>query len=141
MVKRDASSQDAPDRSPKRTQLLIDLVSDSESELPDIDFSRFNARSQRARQSGQGKPPVARDSWLVKPEAQRVENEQYEGLEAEPELGLELVDDHRGPGRQATADSEAEEPFGSAMSNVSHGSLPLEVQPSDPRPTSPTNDT
>lgn len=143
MVKRDASSQDTLDRSPKRTQ-LIDLVSDSDSELPDLDFSRFNARSQRARESGQGKYAVPRDTWLVKPKARRVENEQdeedEEKEEVEPELGLELMDDHTA-GRQATVESEAEEHFGSAMSNVRHGSRPLEMQPSDPRPETLTSDT
>jgi hypothetical protein len=140
MAKRGASSQDALERSPKRTQ-VIEILTDSESELPNLDFSRFNARrSQRARESTQGQPEIARDSWLVKPEARRVEPEENE-REAEPEIGLELMDDHRDAGRQATVESDLGEPNGFAIPDVRHDSSPLMVQSSDPRPPSRTIDT
>jgi hypothetical protein len=80
MGKRDASSQEL-DRSPERTQ-LIEILSDSDSELPTVGFSRLSALSQRARVSTQGKNAIARDSWLVKPDARRVDNgEEEEGAD------------------------------------------------------------
>lgn len=53
MVKRAATGSAGLDRSPKRTQ-LIDLVSDSESELPDLDFSRLSYLSQKVRKCNEG---------------------------------------------------------------------------------------
>ena len=135
MVKRGASSQDAPDRSPKRTQ-LIDLVSDSESELPDLDFSRAFARSQRVRESTQGKPAIAGDSELVQPEARRVENQQDEE-EAEIEPGLELVDDHE----DRHVESDSGDRNGSAILNGRQDSPPLMAQSPDHGPASGTDDT
>jgi hypothetical protein len=82
MVKRAASSHDASDRSPKRTQ-VIDILSDSDSELPNIDFSRLSALSQRARKSSPGKYITHRDSWLSKPEARGEENVDDDGEEEE----------------------------------------------------------
>lgn len=139
MAKRGASSQDAFERSPKRTQ-LIEITSDSDSELPNISFTRLPARSQRARVSFPWNWTVARDCKLDKPEAQRVENVEDEG-EAEPEIGLALMDDHRDPSPQATIESDPGEPDSFTVPNVRDDSLPLMAQSSDPRPASRTSDT
>lgn len=138
MVKRDASSQEALDRSPKRTQ-LIEILSDSDSELPDIGFSRLSALSQRARVSTQGKHATARDSWLVKPQARRVEHGEEYDDDVEP--GLELMNDQADTGRQATVESDRGEVDGYAISNVRRDSSPLMAQSEDPRPASRTSDT
>jgi hypothetical protein len=50
-------------------------------------------------------PAVARDSKLVKPEARRVENAEAEG-EAEPEIGLALMEDNTDPSPQAIIESD-----------------------------------
>jgi len=141
MVKRDASSQEALDRSPKRTQ-LIEILSDSDSELPDIGFSRLSALSQRARVSTQGKHATARDSWLVKPKARRVEDEEDEE-EEDIEPGLELMNDQADTGRQATVESDPGEANGYAISGIRRDSSPSPAvaQSPGPRPASRTSDT
>jgi hypothetical protein len=139
MAERGASSQDAFERSPKRTQ-LIEIISDSDSELPNIGFSRLPAHSQRARVSVPRNPAVARDSKLVEPEARRVENEGDEG-EAEPKVGLALVDDHSNPGPQATIESNFGVPDSFTISKVHHDSPLLMAHCSNPTPVSPTSDT
>ena len=137
MVQRDAASQEALDRSPKRTQ-LIDLLSDSDSELPTIDFSRLTARSQQVRESTQRSPANPRGSWLVKPKARRVGNEEDEE-ETEAELGLELMNDQRDTGRHATVKSDLGE-FNGSISRVRHDPSPSMVQTPDPEPASGTSD-
>lgn len=113
--------------------------SDSDSELPNIGFSHLTARSQRTRESAQGKAAVNRDSRLVKPEARRVERDEAEG-EAEPEIDLALVDEHGDPNHQATIESDGGEPDSFTISNIRDDSPPL-AQSSDPRPASCTSDT
>jgi hypothetical protein len=75
MVERAASSEDALDRSPKRTQ-VIDILSDSDLELPNVDLPRLTALSQRARKSSPGNPMISRHSWLSKPETRGDEIEE-----------------------------------------------------------------
>ena len=139
MAKRGASSQNAFERSPKRTQ-LIEITSDSDSELPNISFTRLPARSQRARVSILGNPAVARDSKLVKPEARRVENAEDEG-EAEPGIGPTLMENLKDPSPQANTESDPGEPDSFTISNVRDDSPPLMAPSSDHRPPSRTSDT
>lgn len=75
------------------------------------------------------------DSWLIKPDARRVDNEEDEE-EADIEPGLELMDDQRDTGRQATIESDRGEVDGYAISNVRRDSSPLMAQSEDPRPAS-----
>ena len=138
MVKRDAASQEALDRSPKRTQ-LIDLLSDSDSDLPTIDFSRLTARSQQVRESTQRNPANPRGSWLVKPKARCVGNEEDEE-ETEAEPGLELVSDQKDTGRHATVESDPGKLNDSANSKVRHDPSPSIVQSPNSGPASPTSD-
>lgn len=61
MVKRNASIQEAFDRSPKRMQ-LIDLLSDSDSELQNLDFSRLTACFQSISPSGPRVRPALQEA-------------------------------------------------------------------------------
>jgi hypothetical protein len=104
MVKRTGGTQEVLDRSAKRPKtiniLSSDAESDSESDLPELDFTRSTRSSQKKRQAGQpAVRPRPRDSGYHSQPTEAEPEAEVDGEETLP--GIDVARNRRNKSRHS----------------------------------------